>query len=1436
MKLKYTLSAILLILNTCLLKGQPICVSQRYTVKDGLVQNNPSQILQDHNGFIWISTWNGLSRFDGREFETFKFDIIDNHHMQKIDNTANGNLWMVSYDRKSLYLYDTQKNQIHNIIQSDEQQLNISLEINELYTLPKGVTWITLRNGGCYRIQDSTYYDGKSIQYIHTVDNTETKEKVYKVREDNKGNEWILSNKGVALYQKQIISNYPFSMIEIIDNLVFLASTSGKLAYFDTDSNQFNTVSLPTDIKKVNEIKVLKNGTLSILTDNGLYTYNSQTKSVKQYTLSIPGHSKSQINKIYQDSKGFVWIFTDAPGIVRLNMENGVRQYLNTPAQYKTTSLENELFIYEDPNQRIWTIPKEGIFSYYDEEDATLKCYFTHNENDKPYRPIIKSHYVDKKKNVWIKSQRSLIKMFFPKADYSYLTLDTDFDTKSVITDTNHNLWIATKKGNIHIMNADKQRIGYLSNDGNLKPDETPFADCGIYALLKSKDNSIWIGSEEDGLYRLTPTTTPYRYKVIHYKNNPHNPYSISSNKVSCLYEDSKGRLWIGTYGGGLNLLEEKEDSARFINARNKLINFPINQTNSIRCIAETLKGAMLVGTIKGLITFSSLFTRYENIHFYLNTSHPGPDALSSSDIMSLLQTSAGSIYSYCYGGGLCKLISNNLLSDQLKFKPYRENTSQLARTMTEDKNGNIWLCSETDITLFNVHEQKFERYGHTFFNRSFNYSECTPAFDKQGNIFVGTEGGILSFAPDHIYKQGYEVPIVITGIKYPKDSLSHILNDIETLEIPTHSRNFTLSFAALDYTNSTDIEYAYQLGDEQWYHLGKKNSVSFVNLPAGEYHFRIKATNGNGIWMKNIKTVNIHVLPTFSETNWAKALYILLFMIVSLFISYIFFYIYSLRHKVNMEQRLAEIKVRSFIDISHELRTPLTLISGPVSEVLSQEPLTARAKKHLQLVQKNTNRMLTLINQVLDFRKIQNKKMKLTIEYINIVALLQNIMDSFRLLATEKNIDFSLQTDCPAVFLWIDGDKFEKIIFNLLSNAFKYTPANQSICINIDEHDKDVSISIADKGAGIQKNKIPQIFERFTTLSQDSDMQPSSGIGLSLVKELVKMMHGEIRVESEIKKGSTFILNLPKGKKQYSKDTNIEYILNDTYDRKGITDQNGTAISGTTSDSDFPETPTKILIVEDNAELREFISDVLSTIYDIKEAEDGISALKEIEKDIPDLIITDIMMPNMDGIQLIKHIKSNIQTCDVPLIILSAKSSLEDRIYGLQLGIDDYIPKPFSADYLKTRITNLITQRKNLQSAFLSRFNARQEKDRNIDEKVSDPQIISLDEAFMQKMTDFMEANYSNDELRVNDLAEYMNMSRTVFYRKVNGIIGISPIEYIKDFRLNKAKYLIKSGMSFSEIAFAVGFSDPNYFGKIFKKEFGMTLTEYKQQCDSGQ
>lgn len=1431
-KLKYIWGILLLALHFVFVKGQPICVARQYTVRDGLIQSNPAQILQSHNGFIWVSTWNGVSRFDGRDFETFQFDSLLNQHMQRLENTADGNLWMIAYDRHSLYLYDIRENKLINVLKQYEQHFNTPLQIENLYPLSKGITWVTLNNGGCFRISDKECTVSSGIQYITAIDDVELG-KVSRVFEDKQGEEWVFSDKGVSIFGKRTISSYPFSMFETMDNLVFLASQNGRLAYYDVNTMQFNIVPFQEKIQHINGIKVLKDNQLAVLSDKGLYLCRFPELAMEKYDFSLPGHDDAAVRKVYQDSKGFLWIFTGLPGIIRLDPETGVKQYLNTPSGYMASSPENELFIYEDPNGVVWTIPYKGIFSYYDEKSRELKVYFTPGRNHIPYSPIIKTTYVDKQNNLWIKSQRSFIKMFFPPSPYTYRELDNYFDTKSFLFDSDEHLWIATKKGIIRIMDSQKNLLGYLSPDGELAQTETVFAEGGIYVMLKDQAQTIWLGSKENGLFRLVPRNRPYHYEVYHYMNNPSDPYSISDNKISCIDEDHNGRIWIGTYGGGLNLVEEKEDGAiRFIHAENKLSGFPINRTNSIRCMVEGPGHTMLVGTIEGLITFSSDFSDYENIRFYLNLPRPqAADGLCSADVMSVLRTTDETIYCYCYGGGLCKLVSSNLLSDELRFRSFGKETSPLARALIEDKNHNIWIGSETDITLFDVHDQTFESFGETFFNRSFNYSECLPVADRQGDILMGTEGGMLVFSPDSIVKQTYEAPIVVTGIKYSEDNLSHVLSDADYLEIPTRRRNFTISFAALDYTNSLDIEYAYKLDDNQWYYIGKKNSVSFVSLPAGKYQFQIKATNGDGIWMNSVKTVTLQVLPTFWETGWAKAFYIVVVLVISLAIGYIFFYIYYLKHKVNMEQRLAEIKVRSFIDISHELRTPLTLISGPVSEVLSQEPLTSRTRHHLQL-QKNINRMLLLINQVLDFRKIQNKKMGLTIEYRDIIIMLHNIMDNFRLLSEEKNINFSLQTTLPSVFLWIDSDKFEKIIFNLLSNAFKYTPDNKSITLIVMESGQFVSIAVKDEGIGIPKDKVSSIFERFTIVSKENDMQPSSGIGLSLVNELVKMLHGEIQVESEVKKGSVFKLVLHKGKEIYAQDKNVEYILNDTSEEQETVlaepEQND-EISLPDMPPATKETLVKVMVVEDNAELRQFICEILSGTYRVVGVADGVMALEEIEEEVPDFIITDIMMPRMDGIELIRHIKENVNTCDIPIIILSAKSSVEDRIQGLQLGIDDYIPKPFSSDYLKSRIENLIRQRKVLQSVFLSKYGAQPKKEPL--EAIAYPvsQIVPLDELFMQKLVGFMEENYSNPGLRVNDLAEFMNMSRSVFNRKVNGIMGISPIEYIKNYRLNKAKSFIQSGMSFSEVAFAVGFSDPGYFGKAFKKAFNQTLTEYK-------
>lgn len=1003
-KLKYIWCTLFLLLHWGFVKAQPICVARQYTVRDGLIQSNPAQILQSHNGFIWVSTWNGVSRFDGRDFETFQFDSLLNQHMQRLENTADGNLWMIAYDRHSLYLYDIRENKLINVLKQYEQHFNTPLQIENLYPLSKGITWVTLNNGGCFRISDKECTVSSGIQYITAIDDVELG-KVSRVFEDKQGEEWVFSDKGVSIFGKRTISSYPFSMFETMDNLVFLASQNGRLAYYDVNTMQFNIVPFQEKIQHINGIKVLKDNQLAVLSDKGLYLCRFPEPAMEKYDFSLPGRDDAAVRKVYQDSKGFLWIFTGLPGIIRLDPETGVKQYLNTPSGYMASSPENELFIYEDPNGVVWTIPYKGIFSYYDEKSRELKVYFTPGRNHIPYSPIIKTTYVDKQNNLWIKSQRSFIKMFFPPSPYTYRELDNYFDTKSFLFDSDEHLWIATKKGIIRIMDSQKNLLGYLSPDGELAQTETVFAEGGIYVMLKDQAQTIWLGSKENGLFRLVPRNRPYHYEVYHYMNNPSDPYSISDNKISCIDEDHNGRIWIGTYGGGLNLVEEKEDGAiRFIHAENKLSGFPINRTNSIRCMVEGPGHTMLVGTIEGLITFSSDFSDYENIRFYLNLPRPQvADGLCSADVMSVLRATDETIYCYCYGGGLCKLVSSNLLSDELRFRSFGKETSPLARALIEDKNHNIWIGSETDITLFDVHDQTFESFGETFFNRSFNYSECLPVTDRQGDILMGTEGGMLVFSPDSIVKQTYEAPIVVTGIKYSEDNLSHVLSDADYLEIPTRRRNFTISFAALDYTNSLDIEYAYKLDDNQWYYIGKKNSVSFVSLPAGKYQFQIKATNGDGIWMNTVKTVTLQVLPTFWETGWAKAFYLVVVLVISLAIGYVFFYIYYLKHKVNMEQRLAEIKVRSFIDISHELRTPLTLISGPVSEVLSQEPLTSRTRHHLQLVQKNINRMLLLINQVLDFRKIQNKKMGLTIEYRDIIIMLHNIMDNFRLLATEK-------------------------------------------------------------------------------------------------------------------------------------------------------------------------------------------------------------------------------------------------------------------------------------------------------------------------------------------------------------------------------------------------------------------------------------------------
>lgn len=729
-------------------------------------------------------------------------------------------------------------------------------------------------------------------------------------------------------------------------------------------------------------------------------------------------------------------------------------------------------------------------------------------------------------------------------------------------------------------------------------------------------------------------------------------------------------------------------------------------------------------------------------------------------------------------------------------------------------------------------------------------FTEAAPVLENN-QLLLGTDIGILKISPEHLQKSNYAPPIVFTGFKIQGTSQDLDINDLEELRLKPSERNVTFQFAALDYVAPESISYAYRLKglEEKWNEVDNSRSASYINLPPGEYELQIRSTNSDGVWMEKARILPITVLPTFWETYWAWILYVVLFVLSTATIVYIILYIYRLRHQINIEQQLANIKLRFFTDISHELRTPLTLIASPVSEILEHETLTTNARKHLTLVHKNTERMLHLVNQILDFRKIENKKMKVLLEKTDVLSLLQKVMDNFRLIAEEKNINYQLETNQEAIETWIDQDKFEKIIFNLLSNAFKYTPANKSITVIANVESSRLIVSIKDEGIGIDLQKQQTLFQRFETLVKFNILQPSSGIGLSLVKELIELHCGNIEVKSQPGVGSEFTVILPMNQKVYEGRENTEFILNDgnsvpaekkneirpMVEIASMTDITPSETAKEPNQISNEEDPVSILIVEDNVELRNFLSDILSESYRVFTATNGQEGLDQAREYIPDLIISDIMMPAMDGLDMVKNIKENREICHIPIILLSAKSSLDDRISGLEQGIDDYITKPFSATYLKIRIKSLLHQRKELQEiywkAWSEKLNNTQET--TLEEKLtpSQPQIISYDEQFMQQVMQVMEEQMENSELTVDEFAQLLNLGRSVFYQKLKSIIGLSPVDFIREIRIKRAVQLIDSGeYNFSQVAYMTGFNDPKYFGKCFKRQMGMTPSEYKE------
>ena len=1443
----------MVLLIPTMLLAQPICQIQHFSIYNGLVQRTVSDIVQDSKGFIWFSTWNGLNRYDGYTFKNYKAypgdgcTLTSNRILRIVPDQQN-NIWCQTYDAR-VYLFESHQEKFIDILQPFEQKSGETYIVRKIYALSKGVSWIVCDHGA-FRVDERKLEnedEGAITPYTPEIGNLPGR-KISRIEQDADGDEWIFTDKSVCIVGQKTISDKTHFTSFCENNEKMYLISSKRLAIYNQQNKQVQYEEIPLNYSRLNCMLSLGKDTIGIGTNNGIILFFAKSKQFRNVEMHF------NVMRLFEDSHNELWLFSkEQRGIVRYDPLANEQQHYETPTQnMPKAELRSRDVIFEDSQGTLWVVPHLGCLSYYDREDKELKPYYTdYSKPESKFTPVILNFYVDNQMNFWYANNFWMDKIsFFPNAS-QLTTFDSGHETRAIMVDKQQNLWVANKKGVIRIFNPDKTLKGYLTPEGIISPKAISFSR-NIYCFTEDEQGNIWMGSKWDGIIRLSPKRDG-SFQIRNYVHKEEDPYSLSNNSVYCIYQDSKKRMWIATHGGGINLLQETANGKiRFLHNGNLLKGYSKDKFNKVRVIKE-VNNALLVGTTEGLITFSCNFERPEDIKFYDNVRIPDlASSLSSNDVIYIYTDSHKNSYVLTFTGGINQIISDNLLTDHIQFKTYTKRNglvSDLVLSMIEDQQRNLWVISENTLAKFDPENGTFEHYNEKHLQKEIYFSEASPAI-LQNQLILGTDAGILKINPTAFSKSSYTPPIVFTSLKIQGVQQQLDLDDLEELKLKPDERNVSFLFAALDYINPTSISYAYRLKglEEKWNEVENSRTASYINLPPGNYELQIRSTNSDGVWTDNIRKLSVNVTPTFWETSWAILFYIISFILFTSTIVYIILYIYKLRHQIYMEQQLANVKLRFFTDISHELRTPLTLITSPVGEVLEHESLTPSARKLLTVVHNNTERMLRLVNQILDFRKIENKKMKLLLEKTDIVELLQKVMDNFRLIAEEKNINFRLQTDKESIHCWIDQDKVEKIIFNLLSNAFKYTPANKSITVYAHTTKDKVVISVADEGIGIDPKKQQTLFQRFETLVNNNILQPSSGIGLSLVKELIELHQGNIQVNTETGIGSEFIVTLPLDQKVYEGKENAEFILSDipsTHnqkdskhkaifpipEKKNILQEN---IAYCDVDDKTDEEFISVLIIEDNTELRSFLNDILSGTYKVIEATNGQEGLEQALQYIPDFIISDVMMPVMDGLDMVKAIKEQRDICHIPIILLSAKSSLDDRISGLEHGIDDYITKPFSSTYLKIRIKYLLQQRKQLQELYLKQWSKTLKKTPVpiADIEPTPPQITSFDEEFMKRVMEIMNNQMDNSDFIIDEFAKKLGMGRTVFYQKLKSLTGLSPIDFVREMRIKRAKQLAESGeYNVSTIAYMTGFNDPKYFSKCFKKRYGVSPSEFQNK-----
>lgn len=1323
--------------------------------KEGLSSNVVNVILKDHMGYMWFGTDDGLNKFDGQHFTIYRHKAGDRSSIASSD------------------ILDLHEDQVGNL-------------------------WIGTRSG-------LVRYDREKDAFQHFKE-TETMP-ITSICSDTDQRIWVANYEGLFV--------------------------------LDVKTGQFSSLAL----KSKEDQQVVKQAVLQLYRDKkmqiwlgtrtGLYQYNSEEQVLNHFAHSAENPSSlsgNYISAITEDKQGNIWVGTT--GGLSMLMPNG-KEFINYHHRDTDRSSLSSDIVYTiatDTEGKLWIGTEEGLDILEPVKGRISRVERNARNQYSLVGKSVKSVFIDNEGVFWIATFRGGINKYDKNLAFFNLRQSNAFDpaglSASVVTSfvegENGRVYVGTDGGGLHLFDPVTSAfrhipMGYAIDGRHLS----------ILAMEK-KATEIWIGTYLNGLFILNTQTGQCQQLKAGTSSS-----SISGNDIFCLKVDSKGNVWIGTNGEGITCYDDKRKVFIHHNSsQTGKSDIPLN--GYIRAIEEDRQGNIWIGSSGSGIAVYNPLTGSSKILNKVNS------VLPSDNITALFSGHDGIVWIGTAGGGLTRYSENGSM---VSFSEENGLSNGVVYKILEDQNRKIWLTTNKGISSFDPATEKFKNYSR------YNGIQRSPfvlgAGLKlgDGRLFFGGTDGFNYFDPQTLHANKSVPKVVLTDLKISNQSVQPAENAPIDQHISIakeiqldYKQNFSLSFVALNFSSPHENRYFYQLEnfDRDWNKVGQSTTAVYTNLDPGEYVFKVKAASDAGEWTTPVSSIKITVRPPFWLTYYAYALYLLATVSILLLIRHRG--IQKLKGRFAIEQERLQVqqlieqerreserlhefdqmKIKFLTNLSHEFRTPISLIMGPVQQLIQQETNSPR-NRQLQMVKRNARRLLNLVNQLLDFRNIKEREQKLQATEGDFIAFAREVAESFKDLADQKAINFTFQSHISTYFSFFDHNKIERILFNLLSNAFKFTLEGGEVCLEIKalNNREGLEVRLADSGIGMEEDIKEKIFDRFFQIeTQDAVLNQGSGIGLSIAKEFVKMHGGTIEVQSIAGKGSTFILHFPFGRMEEDQ----------LMDEEG---EGELAVKGDFAEEyaeDMIPDPVRpvILLVEDNDDFRFYLKDNLKTFYQVVEASNGKEGWKKVLAAHPQLVVSDISMPHVSGIELCRKIKADKRTNHIPIMLLTALTGEENQLIGLETGASDYMTKPFSFEILHVKIRNLLTLNQQLKSTYRKQL------------KVVPPdvKVASEHEKLLGKVLEYIESNLTHANLSVEDLSRHVGMSRGSLYTKILELTGETPVEFIRSVKLDKAAILLeKSDLNVAQVCYSVGFSTPNYFARAFKVRFHMLPSEYINQ-----